>query len=370
MLVGSLLGRELAPSADWATLPIATMVVGTAMGILPATQIMKRVGRKRGLLGFIVLGVIACWLATYALVIRSFSLFCLSSALLGFTNAALQQIRFVAIESVPLEKSTTAASVIMCGGIVSAILGPELAVVGRFFTEVEYEGSFWLVGATFLMAGTLLLFLKTPKQVESNAVAHGARPIAKIFENPMFLLAVASGTIGFLVMTFVMTGTPISMHHHLGHSLEDTKWVIQCHIAAMFLPSLVTTWLFRWFGIQRMMLIGLCCYGLTILVGVLDSTVMGYWYQLVALGIGWNFLFVSGTALLPSTYLAGDKYKAQGFNDLTIFSFQAIASLTAGFAISLISWQSLLLVCLFPMGLLVFLIIRNQWLIKASLLIK
>ncbi len=366
MLVGSLIGTELAPSTDWATLPIATMVVGTAMGILPATNVMKYLGRKMGLLLFIGLGVISCALASYALTVSHFFLFCFSSLLLGVTNAALQQIRFVAIESVALNKSATAASVIMCGGIASAVLGPELAVIGRFFTKVEYQGSFWLVAGTFILAGALLLFLRSPKPVVGTSKTSKARALGDILENPAFLLAVGSATVGFLVMTFVMTGTPISMHHHMGHSLEDTKWVIQAHIAAMFLPSLVTPWLFRWLGIQGVMLAGLCCYGLTIVVGLLDNSVMGYWYQLVALGVGWNFLFVSGTALLPRTYLPGDQYKAQGVNDLTVFSFQAIASLTAGFAVSMVSWQTLLLVCLIPIVLLVLLLVKIRWAVKPA----
>lgn len=360
MLVGSLLGAELAPSADWATLPIATMVVGAAVGILPATQTMRYLGRKRGFLVFVALGAITCLLASYALVERSFMGFCLSSSLLGFTNAALQQMRFAGMESVEPEKSPTAASIVMCGGIIAAILGPELAVAGQHFTEVEYQGSFWLVGVCFLMAGALLCLLKNPRVIEVTTVSKKSRPLGQMLQSPSFLLAVISGTVGFVVMTFVMTGTPISMHNHQGHSLADTKWVIQSHIAAMFLPSLVTPLLFRWFRIQGLMVAGIVCYSLMIFIGMMDSTVMGYWYQLIALGVGWNFLFVSGTALLPSTHLPGEQYKAQSFNDMTVFSFQAVASLTAGWAINITSWQNILLVCLVPMILLTLVLIWNQ----------
>ena len=161
-------------------------------------------------------------------------------------------------------------------------------------------------------------------------------------------------------MSFVMTGTPISMHNHFGHSLSDTKWVIQSHIAAMFLPSLITPWLFRLFGIRGLMTIGLACYGLTIIVGLIDSSVMGFWLQLVILGIGWNFLFISGTTLLPRTYLKGEKFKAQAFNDSVVFSTQAIASLSAGWAISTTSWQAMLLVCLMPIGFMLVTLLRSN----------
>ena len=135
-----------------------------------------------------------------------------------------------------------------------------------------------------------------------------------------------------MVMSFVMTATPISMHLHHGHSLEDTKWVLQSHIAAMFLPSLFTPWLFRLIKIRGLMLAGLACYCATIVIGLVDASVLGFWGQLVMLGIGWNFLFVSGTALLPMAYQPGEEYRAQALNDTVIFSSQAAASLGAGWA--------------------------------------
>ena len=168
-----------------------------------------------------------------------------------------------------------------------------------------------------------------------------------------------------MVMTFVMTGTSISMHNHHGHSLMDTKWFIQSHIAAMFLPSLVMPWLIRVFSIKGMMIAGLLCYGATIGIGLMDTSVQGFWFQLVMLGVGWNFLFVSGTVLLPSTYLAGEQFKAQAFNDGTIFSIRAAASLSAGLAIGATSWQGILLLCLIPIAVMIIFLLRNSVSVKA-----
>lgn len=351
MLLGSLIGVQLAPSAEWATLPIAVMVIGAAIGILPATQAMQRFGRKPVFLTYIMVGVSSCLLAYVALSVSSFTLFCLSTMLLGFTNSAIQQLRFAAMESVAPEQGPTAASMVMCGGIIAAFLGPELAVQGRHWFAVEYQGSFLAAAGCFVVAGALLGLFRDNKPT-STTVEGVARPLWALFQNPAFCLALASGAIGFVVMTFVMTGTPISMHHHHGHSLADTKWVIQNHIAAMFLPSLITPWLFRRFSLKLMMLIGLGCYTAMIVAGLFDTSVMGFWTQLVLLGVGWNFLFVSGTALLPSTYLEGEQFRAQGINDVSVFSFQAIAALSAGWAINASSWQTLLLVCLVPMAVL------------------
>jgi hypothetical protein len=160
-----------------------------------------------------------------------------------------------------------------------------------------------------------------------------------------------------VVMSFVMTGTPISMHHIYGHSLVDTKWVIQSHIAAMFLPSLITPLLFRLLDIRGMMAAGLACYCATIGIGYYHISVNGFWMQLVLLGVGWNFLFVAGTALLPRAYKKQDRFKGQAINDLSIFTCQALAALSAGWALGLINWQQMLMLCLVPVVLMALLLL-------------
>jgi len=321
---------------------------------------MRRLGRKWGLLSYCLLGAFSCLFGGFAVAQQSFVLFCFSAALLGATNAALQQMRFAAMESVTERHSPSAAALVMCGGIVAAILGPELAVMGYEFTAVAYEGSYWLVAVSFIGAALLLLGYQGQEQTITLSQGEG-RSIGELLMSPSFCLALASGCVAFVVMSFVMTGTPISMHHHQGHSLEDTKWVIQWHIASMFLPSLAAPLLFRWLKIRGLMVAGLLCYCGTIVIGLLDLSVMGYWYQLVLLGIGWNFLFVSGTALLPSSYEPHEAYRAQALNDSAVFSMQAVAALTAGLAISHFSWASILLVCLLPMVLMLVVLLRERY---------
>lgn len=351
MLIGSIIGAELAPKEEWATLPIAMMVIGTALGVVPATRSMQHLGRKWALLLFVLLGICACLTLGEAMVRSNFTLFCFGSGLLGVTVAALQQIRFAAMECVPLTDGPTAASIIMCAGIAAAFLGPELALAGEHLTSVDYQGSFWLGAGCLLAGGVMLLFYVPAAQKKTHAIAGGRSTLA-LLGSPNLLLAIIAGASAFMVMSFVMTATPISMHLHHGYSLTDTKWVIQSHIAAMYLPSLFTPWLFRFLNIRGLMLAGLVCYCITIAIGLIDASVIGYWGQLVMLGIGWNFLFVSGTALLPMGYNNGEQFKAQALNDTVLFSSQAIASLSAGLAISNVSWHALLLFCLLPMAVL------------------
>ena len=354
MLIGSLIGASLSSNAQQATLPIAAMVVGTAVATAPAVLLMRRYGRKPVLIGFMLFGALNMALLYQALAWRSFLWFCVGSAGIGAVMAAVAQFRFVAMESVPLAKATAAASWVLLGGVVAANLGPELAVAGRYLTAVEYQGSFILVaGCLVLVAG--LLFGLTPVVGADITPTQPPRPLRQMLQNPLFWLAVMSGTVGFAVMTGIMTATPISMHHHHGHSLEDTKWVIQSHITAMFLPSLVAPLIARWLGLQGMMLAGLVAYAACVWIGSSSQSVMAFWGSLVLLGVGWNFLFVAGTALLPTTYRAGEQFKAQAINEAIVYSVQAIASLSAGWALAQIGWQSLpwwwLPLCLLPIAL-------------------
>jgi MFS family permease len=351
MLIGSIIGAQLAPARQWATLPIAMMVIGTASAVVPATRCMQRLGRKRAFGLFIALGACACALLGQALALGSFVLFCVGAMGLGATAAALQQIRFAAMECVTLADAPTAASIIMCAGIVAAFVGPELALAGQHFSSVDYQGSFWLGAASLVAAGCLLMLYTPTRQPAARSTSMGRTSMA-LLRSPVMLLAIVAGASAFMVMSFVMTATPISMHFHHGHSMEDTKWVLQWHIAAMFLPSLFTPWLFRLVGIRGLMLAGLVCYSATIAIGLIDASVMGFWGQLVLLGIGWNFLFVTGTALLPTAYQEGEQFRAQALNDSVVFSSQAIASLSAGWAISTVSWQAILLLCTAPMAVL------------------
>lgn len=349
MLIGSIVGAQLAPEEHWATLPIAMMVIGTACAVVPASRSMQRLGRKATFALFILFGAGACILIGHAIALHSFFLFCAGASALGATAGALQQVRFAAIECVPLEDIPTAASIIMCAGIVAAFLGPELALAGRHLATVEFQGSYWLGALCLLIAGCLLA-LYQPAPQSSPQLSSTGRSVTAMLQSPDLLLAIFAGASAFMVMSFVMTATPISMHIHHGHSMADTKWVLQSHITAMFLPSLLTPWLFRLLSVRGLMLAGLGCYVATIAIGLLDASVMGFWGQLVMLGIGWNFLFVSGTALLPTTYQEGEQYRAQALNDSVIFSSQAIASLSAGWAISAVNWQTLLLFCLAPIA--------------------
>lgn len=345
LFVGSFIGADLSDDPALATLPIAMMVVGAALGTIPMALAMQRFGRKRVFISALVLSALATLALAQSLAWRHFGFYCICVGVLGFAMAALQQIRFAAMEAVPAQHASTAASVVLLGGVVAAFIGPELGLWGQFLTAVEYQGSFYLAAAGLLLVATMLLFYNNHSHpvLEETAVS---RPLVEIITQPKLCLAVASAGIGFSLMVYVMSATPMSMHHHYGHSLADAKWVIQSHLAAMFLPSLLAPLMIRIFGLYGMMLWGLGLYALCVVIGLIGQGVSHFWWALVLLGIGWNFLFVAGTSLLPQCYRAGEKFKVQAFNDAIIFSVQALTTLSAGWVLQLWGWQVILLSCI------------------------
>ncbi|WP_167618892.1 MFS transporter [Maribellus sediminis] len=342
VFVGGLVGTNLAPVENLATLPVASIVVGTAATIPPVTLLMNTIGRRRSFFVIGIFSILVAFLAAYAITISSFYLFCLSTFLLGTTYSCVMQFRFAAMESVSEDLIPKAASMVLIGGIAAAFLGPEIAVFGKDLTKVEFAGSFMMLAGLFVLGLIFLLAFKNPVFQEADNKSP-QRPLKEIVKQRTFWVALLSATIGYAVMSFIMTATPVSMHVMDGHSLGHTKWVIQSHIIAMFLPSLIAAWVIKKLGIGKMMLAGLIAYLICIAIAFVGNQLGNYWVSLVLLGVGWNFLFIGATTLLPQSYHPSERFKVQALNDFVIFGVQAVASLSAGWFIFAVGWQNLLL---------------------------
>jgi MFS family permease len=329
VLLAGIIGTDFAPSPDLATLPIALAVVGVASSTLPTGRLLGRYGRRPVFVAYGAVAIGSALLAMYSLQAGSFGLFCASGFLMGWAAAAGHQYRFAALEAVPAELAPKATSILLLGGILSAFIGPEIAVRGRDLLATEYAGSFLLLTLSYAAGIVLVAFHRD--HALRGAADHGAgRPLLEIFRSPVVVVAVAAAAVGYGVMSLLMTATPISMHGHAGHSLDATKWVIQSHIAAMYLPSLLYAALFACLGFRGMLGLGLAVYLLCLGIAAFDTAFLNYWLALVLLGIGWNFLFLSGTNLLPYGYRAADRFRVQSANDFLVFSVQALASLGSG----------------------------------------
>ncbi len=348
VFIGGLLSSELTTNASLATLPISLMILGVAAGSIPAAMIAKSKGRKFAVFtGFSCL-LVAALLAVLATQIASFELFAFASFLFGLGGAFTQQLRFAAIESTDNEEDIPKIlAILMLSGVFAAFLGPEIAVTAKeWLTSPHgYAGSFLLLTFFIGLAALIMVFFKEPeiKNIASNGEA---RPLSIIIKQPIFIIAICTATIGFALMSYLMTATPLSMHHIQGHSLNETKWVIQSHIAAMYIPSLLTPWLVKKIALKGLLILGSVIYIAVALIAFTGQEVMHYWWALILLGIGWNFLFLTGTSLLPKSYEACERHKVQATNDFILFGFQAFASLMAGWVLFTGGWNYVVLTSL------------------------
>ncbi|WP_144821700.1 MFS transporter [Marinobacter piscensis] len=370
VFIGSIQGRLLAPAPEYATLPVGLVVVGTVLAIKPATWLMERLGRKRVMLLGVCMGMLAGSFGALASWLGLFPLLCLAAIVGGTGLAVVHQYRFAAMESVPDNMAGSAAARVLLGGLVAAWLGPEIAALGSGTAE-EYPFLLsWvgLIAVQFLALLVLALGYRAKAERAREIHTGGGRPLRQILGNPLVWAAMSAAAIGYAVMSFIMTATPLSMTEMAGHDLNAAKRVIQLHIVAMYLPSLISGWLTRVVGIPLMMAAGLLAYLGCIILAASGVSFQHYLSALLLLGIGWNFLFVGGTTLLPRGYTDAERFRVQGLNDLFVFGSQAIAALSAGVILSWLGWSSLVMVAV-PL-LVVHGVLMALWLTRGKALIR
>ena len=261
-------------------------------------------------------------------------------------------------ESVEKNKIPKAISIILLGGIVSAFMGPGIANYAKdIVSEHLYVGSYLSLSILTIIPTIFFLFYENTSKIETN-IKYSGRSYLELVSQPRFLQALTASAFGCAIMTFLMTATPLSMHVMEKMSLSKTGLVIQFHVVAMFLPSLVTGYLIKKFGHSNIMYAGVFLYSITIIASFFDQTYYNYMFALIFLGLGWNFLFISGTSLLVLTYKEEEKFKAQGLNDFIVYSVHATGSLSAGVLIVLTNWKIMNLICI-PFLILIILSIIN-----------
>ena len=366
VMIGGVLGAQLASNPSFSTLPVALMIVGTAIGVVPVTRLMGSLGRKPVFIGVSLLACGSSLLAAFSVYIANFWVFLGASLILGVAISGFQQIRFAAMESVDLERAPKAASTVLLGGLVAAVLGPELVTLGSDLTSVQFAGSFLLMAG--LCIGCAILFsMMTETHSKSTTTEHHQVDVHDVLVKPAFIVAVSASVVGYALMSFIMTATPVHMHVNEQHTLEQAKWVIQSHILAMYLPSLVSGWLIARLGVYKVIAAGLGIYLLTIVVGSTGNHLANYWLALIMLGIGWNFLFLGGTVLLPQTHSQEQKFKIQSINEFAVFSAQGFAALGAGAMLFAVGWKGLMLTSLTIIALHLLLLIWQAYRKKTAL---
>ena len=212
----------------------------------------------------------------------------------------------------------------------------------------------------FLCTLIALLFtiLREPDAHLAHDVEPTDRPLGEIVRQPVFLVAVLGGVVSYGIMTLIMTATPLSMHVNDGFSIDETGRVIRAHVLAMYLPSLAAGLLIERLGVTKLMIVGAIGLLATSVIGLQGQSLMHYWWALVLLGVGWNFLYVGGTTLLTYTYSAAERYRAQAVNEFAVFGMSATASLLAGTVMYLFGWVTLMWI---PVPILVAITVALGW---------
>jgi len=345
VLLSGIIGSSMTDINYLATLPTALMIVGTAFGSLIASKIMKMKGRKFGFSLASIINSLFSLFCAYAILIDNFNLFCLGNFIIGLSVAFAQQYRFAATESVEKSNIPKAISLILLLGIVASLLGANIVSVTKDFHYTTYVGSYIAMSLLTIIPFFFFIFYKNEEKIESQKIK-SQKSISDLLSNKNIQLSILSAGVGYTTMSTLMTATPISMNMMHGFSLFSTGIVLQMHVIGMFLPSLITGDLIKNFGHKKMIYSGIIILLITIIIHFNFETYYGYMIGLILLGIGWNFLFISGTSLLVVSYNKEDKFLAQGVNDFVVFSSQALGSLSAGIILFSTSWKTLNLICL------------------------
>jgi MFS family permease len=347
-IVAVLAGQYLAENPAFASLPLALQLTGTMMMTIPASLLMAKIGRRPGFIFGQLIGVAGGCLGAYSLMYtKSFELLCVAGLFVGISNAFWQYYRFAAVDTAGEDYRARAISYVLAGGVMAALIGPEVAKIAEdLFAPILFAGSY-LAYVGFCLTGIMVLsFLNIPKPAQGWRIG-GGRPLLEIMRQPTFIVAVMSGMAGYGLMVLVMTATPLSMVA-CGFDFSDTAFVIQWHAFFMFAPGFLTGHLVRWFGVTVVIMAGALFMLTAMVINVTGISLHHFWFGLVTVGVGWNFMFIGGTTLLTETYTIEEKAKTQAANDFMVFTTAAIASFSSGALQNVLGWTAVNLAVIAP----------------------
>ncbi len=339
IIVAGLAGFALAEDKALATLPITAVMIGTVSTTIPASLLMKKIGRRPGFILGAFIGAIGAAVAAAGIFVEDFRVFVLGMFVVGVYAGFAQYYRFAAADVAGPDFQSRAISLVVAGGVVAALAGPEMAKwSSELFAPKPFLGSFLVVAGLGLAVAALLLLLDIPPPREEEIRGTG-RPLLRIMRQPAFLVAVLVGMIGYGVTVLMMAATPLAMVAY-SHGLDHIAFVIQWHTLAMFFPALFTGSLIRRFGVLNIMLGGVALLGGCSVAALAGVGISQFWLGLAALGLGWNFTFIGASTLLTETYAPAERAKVQAANDFLVFGLTATASVLSGALLDRFDWQA------------------------------
>jgi MFS family permease len=346
---GAIVGEMFAPSKALATMPISIFVVGMALCTIPAGGIAQRYGRRAAFMTGTSLGVLTGLLASLAVLIGSFALFCVAMFFGGAYASVILSFRFAAADCVTMDRRARALSAVMAGGVFAGVIGPQLVT----FTMDLWQP--YLFAVTYLAQAALALIsmavlvgikMAPPEGAKKN----GGRPLLEIARQPRFIAAATCGVVSYMMMNLVMTSAPLAMKL-CGLSLVSANLGLQWHVIAMYGPSFFTGILISRFGAPIIVTTGLLLIGAAAAVGLTGVDIAHFWLSLTLLGLGWNFGFVGASTLVLECHRPEERTKVQSFNDFVVFGSMVIGSFASGGLLTAYGWNAVCLVTLPPLAL-------------------
>ena len=328
-VVGGLAGQSLASNICFATLPISLIVLGSMLSATPLSWAMQRWGRRAGFVIGTAGGAIGATIGAYGLYLGSFPVYLLGSLFTGMYMSAQGFYRFAAADTASDEFRPRAISYVLAGGLISAVIGPQLVKMTAEAMVIPFLGTYLAVIGVNLVGAFLFLFLDIPKPPVPGDDAPRGRSRMELLTTPRIAVAVICATVSYALMNLVMTSTPLAVVG-CGFETSNAADVVTGHVLAMFAPSFFTGHLIARFGTERIMGLGLfilACAGAVALQGV---ELENFFLALILLGLGWNFGFIGATTMLAASHEPHERGRMQGLNDLIVFGGVTMASLSSG----------------------------------------
>lgn len=339
IVVTGLAGYALASDKSFATVPLTCYVLGSAMTTIPASLLMNAIGRRSGFQAGTLLGIFGAAVCTIAMYISSFWLLCAGMMVLGMYTAFGKYYRFAAADAATMDFRAKAISLTLAGGIVGGIVGPEMTKhSANLFPGQVYMGSYLSLAVVCLLAMLLLTRLDIPRLSEHDRKDSG-RPLREIMRQPVFMVAALAAMLSYGIMNLFMTSTPLAMRAH-DHHFNDAAFVLQWHMIGMYGPSFFTGALIQRFGTLNIIFAGIALLFVCIVSALVGTELLNFWLALFLLGVGWNFMYVGGSALLAECHTPAERAKTQAANDFLIFLTMTVSSASSGLLLHQSGWHA------------------------------
>jgi MFS family permease len=348
--ISGLVGLSLAPLGWMATLPVMGYVVGGALSTPLVARTQSAFGRQASFQIGLAVALGSALLCYWAAMAGNFWLLVTATVIAGYYSANGQLYRFAAAELAVPEFREKAVSLVLAGGLVGAVLGPNLASRTRNLLEVPFAGAYLSLAVVALLSMFIMAFLRFPPLPPKQAGASTGRPLSVIMRQPVFIVATAGAALGYGVMNLLMAATPLAMQV-CGFEFDDAALVLEWHVIGMFAPGFFTGHLIKRFGVLTLMGVGVALNVLCVAIALSGVNLHQFLIALFLLGVGWNFLFTGSTTLSLQAYAPEEKDRAQGAINFFVFATMAVTSFASGALVTTQGWAWLNIGSLLPLAL-------------------